>query len=103
MYSMKRKMKKQAIWNGQVIAESDDLIHIEGNYYFPTDSIQKAFFEESDTQSVCPWKGTASSYSLRDNDSINQDAAWYYPDPNPAAEAITDRVAFWKGVEVKDV
>ena len=102
LYSIEKKMKKQAIWNGQVIAESDDLVNIEGNYYFPKDSINQAFFEESDTHTICPWKGTASYYSLRVNDAINQDSVWYYADPKPAAKAIANRVAFWKGVEVID-
>ena len=94
-------MKKQAIWNGQVIAESDDLVRIEGNYYFPKDSIKTELFSESDTTSVCPWKGTASYYSIEVDGKTNTDAAWYYPAPKDAAKEITDRVAFWKGVEVK--
>ena len=95
-------MKKQAVWNGQVIAESDDLVNIENNYYFPEDSINKAFFKESNTNTVCPWKGTASYYSLEVNGETNADAAWYYPEPKDAAKAITRRVAFWKGVEIVD-
>ncbi len=95
-------MKKQAIWNGTVIAESDDLVRLEGNYYFPASSIKKEYFKESESNSVCPWKGTASYYSLEVNGQTNTDAAWYYPEPKSAAANITDRVAFWKGVEVVD-
>ncbi|WP_367388298.1 DUF427 domain-containing protein [Lewinella sp. LCG006] len=95
-------MKKLAIWNGQVIAESNDLVRLEGNYYFPADSLKKEFLKESSTHTVCPWKGTASYYSLEVNGATNADAVWYYPTPKDAAKEITDRVAFWKGVEIKD-
>lgn len=95
-------MKKQAIWNGQVIAESDDLVNVEGNYYFPKESIKAEFFQDSSTNTVCPWKGTASYYSLNVDGKSNADAAWYYPTPKDAAKEITGRVAFWKGVEVVD-
>ena len=95
-------MKKQAIWNGQVIAESNDLVRLEGNYYFPANSLKQEFLQESSTQTVCPWKGTASYYSLDVNGATNADAVWYYPTPKDAAKEITDRVAFWKGVEIKD-
>lgn len=95
-------MKKQAIWNGQVIAESNDLVRLEGNYYFPANSLKQEFLKESSTQTVCPWKGTASYYSLDVNGATNADAVWYYPTPKDAAKEITDRVAFWKGVEIKD-
>lgn len=94
-------MKKQAIWNGQIIAESDDLVRIEGNYYFPKDSIKAGFFNDSTTQTVCPWKGTASYFNIEVDGQSNADAAWYYPTPKDAAKEITERVAFWKGVEVK--
>ncbi|MEM1215025.1 MAG: DUF427 domain-containing protein [Bacteroidota bacterium] len=94
-------MKKQAIWNGQVLAESDDLVRVEGNYYFPAESLNKDFFKSSDTNSVCPWKGTASYYSIEVDGETNADAAWYYPSPKEAAKEISGRVAFWKGVEVK--
>ena len=73
-------MKKQAIWNNQVIAESDDLVNIEGNYYFPRASISEEYFENSDTQSVCPWKGTANYLSVKVNGNENIDAAWHYPE-----------------------
>ena len=91
----------KAVWNGEVIAESDDLVRIEGNYYFPKDSIKKEFFSESNTQTVCPWKGTASYFNVEVDGQTNADAAWYYPDPKDPAKEITERVAFWKGVEVK--
>lgn len=90
----------KAIWNNQLIAESDDVINVEGNSYFPMESVQKEFLEESETQTVCHWKGTASYYSLQVEGALNQDAAWYYSNPNSAAEEIKERVAFWKGVEV---
>ncbi|MTI19454.1 DUF427 domain-containing protein, partial [Fulvivirga sp. RKSG066] len=90
------------IWNDEVIAESDDTVVIEGNHYFPKDSIKKEFFKESATNSVCPWKGTASYYSLQVNGEENKDAAWYYPDTKEGAKKIEGMVAFWKGVEVKN-
>ncbi|NRB48520.1 MAG: DUF427 domain-containing protein [Saprospiraceae bacterium] len=95
-------MKKKAIWNGQVLAESDDIVLIEGNAYFPADSLNKDFFQDSGTHTVCPWKGTASYYTLSVDGQQNSDAAWYYPAPKDAAKVIKDRVAFWKGVEVVD-
>ena len=96
-------MKKQAIWNGKVIAESDDLVNVEGNYYFPMSSLNQAYLQPSDTHSRCFWKGTASYYSLVVDGKENKDAVWYYPEPMDAAKHISDRVAFWKGVEVVDV
>ena len=90
----------KAIWNNQVIAESDDIIRVEGNSYFPLESINKEFLSASNTQTICPWKGTASYYSLKVDGAENQDAAWYYEDPGPLADGIKGRVAFWKGVEV---
>jgi len=90
----------KAIWNGQVIAESDDTVIVEGNHYFPTDSVNREFVRESDTNTRCVWKGTASYYDVVVGDDVNANAAWYYPDPLRAAESIRDRVAFWKGVEV---
>lgn len=96
-------MKKQAIWNGQVLAESEDLVQVEGNYYFPKESINKHYFKESSTHTTCPWKGIASYYTLEVDGKENKDAAWYYPTPKDAAKAITERVAFWKGVQIMDV
>ena len=92
----------KAIWNGQVIAESNDTVVVEGNHYFPKDSIKKQHFTSSATQSKCPWKGQASYYSVQVDGKENKDAAWYYPEPKDAAQTIKDRVAFWKGVEVTE-
>jgi uncharacterized protein (DUF427 family) len=91
----------KAIWNEQVIAESDKTINIEGNHYFPSDAIKKEFFKTSTTNSTCPWKGVASYYSLEVGGQVNKDAAWYYPEPKPAAKEIGGYVAFWKGVKVE--
>lgn len=92
----------KAIWNGQIIAESNETITVEGNHYFPPNSLNKSFFKESNTHTTCPWKGIASYYSLEVDGKLNSDAAWYYPSPKPAAENIMGYVAFWKGVEVKE-
>ncbi len=96
-------MKKQAIWNGEVIAETENWTNTEGNYYFPKEDIKPEFFLESDTHTVCPWKGTASYYTLNVLGKKNEDAAWYYPETKEAAKNIEGKVAFWRGVEVKDV
>ncbi len=90
----------KAIWNGKVIAESNDIVNVEGNSYFPIDSVNKEYLKNSETHSVCPWKGTASYYDLKVEDKTNPDAVWYYPSPSDLAKSITDRVAFWKGVQV---
>jgi uncharacterized protein (DUF427 family) len=90
----------KAIWNNQVIAESNDTVVVENNHYFPADSVKREFFTDSEQQSVCPWKGTASYYSVVVDGETNQDAAWYYADPKERAENIRGRVAFWRGVEV---
>jgi uncharacterized protein (DUF427 family) len=89
-----------ATWNGSVIASSDDTVIVEGNHYFPVDSVTPGVFVDSDTTSICPWKGTASYHSVVVDGETNKDAAWYYPTPKDAAKEITDRVAFWKGVTV---
>ncbi|WP_439473361.1 DUF427 domain-containing protein [Algoriphagus formosus] len=91
----------KAIWNNQVIAESNDTVVVEGNHYFPFDSVKSDFIKPSETKSSCPWKGQASYYSLVVDGELNKDAAWYYPDPKPAASEIKGRVAFWKGVKVE--
>ena len=91
----------RAIWNGTVIAESDDTVVVENNHYFPADSVVDGVLLPSDTTSVCPWKGTASYYTLEVDGQTNPDAVWYYPEPKDAAKEITDRVAFWKGVTVE--
>ncbi len=90
----------KAIWNEQVLAESDQTIVIEGNHYFPPSSVKWEFFEDSETHSVCPWKGQASYHHVMVNGQNNPDAAWYYPDPKEAAKGFKDYIAFWKGVEV---
>ena len=92
----------KAIWNGKTIAESDETVVVEGNHYFPAEAVNKEYFEASDTNTVCPWKGTASYYSLNVDGDRNADAAWYYPDPKEAAKEIRGRIAFWKGVQVID-
>lgn len=92
----------KAIWNGTVIAESDDIVTVEGNAYFPPDSLKGDLVEESTTTTTCPWKGTANYLSLVVDGERNVDAAWTYRDPKDAAQAIKDRVAFWRGVEVVD-
>jgi uncharacterized protein (DUF427 family) len=91
----------KAIWNGKIVAASDDTEIVEGNHYFPPDALHKEFFAASDTRSVCPWKGTAHYYTLVVDGKTNADAAWYYPDPKPAAKEIAGRVAFWKGVRIE--
>ena len=90
----------RAVWNGATIAESDDTIIVEGNHYFPRAAVDAALLRESATHTNCPWKGIASYYSLAVDGAENRDAAWYYPEPKPAAAEIRDRIAFWKGVEV---
>jgi uncharacterized protein (DUF427 family) len=90
----------QASWNGQVIAESDDITVVEGNSYFPREALREELIRPSSRTSVCPWKGIAHYYSLEVEGEINPDAVWYYDDPKPAAENIRGRVAFWKGVRV---
>jgi uncharacterized protein (DUF427 family) len=91
----------RAIWNGTVIAESDDTVVVENNHYFPRGSLKDEYLRPSATTSVCPWKGTASYYTLEIDGQTNADAVWYYPEPKDAARQITDRVAFWKGVRVE--
>ena len=90
----------KAIWNGKEIAASEECIVVEGNQYFPPESVKKEYFKDSSNSSICPWKGTASYYNLEVDGENNPDAAWYYPDPLKAAIEIKDYVAFWKGVEV---
>ena len=90
----------QAIWNGQVIAESDDIVTVEGNAYFPRTALREELTRPSAHTSICPWKGTAGYYSLEGAGQTNPDAVWYYDQPKQAAENIRGRVAFWKGVKV---
>jgi uncharacterized protein (DUF427 family) len=101
-YQARRKNMPRATWNGAVVAESATFESVEGNVYFPPESIHKVHFEPSDTTSACPWKGTAHYYHVVVGGKTNRDAAWYYPDPKQAAAEIKDRVAFWRGVEVVD-
>jgi uncharacterized protein (DUF427 family) len=91
-----------ARWNGTVIAESDDTVVVEGNHYFPIDSVHQQYLRPSETSTHCPWKGDASYYTLHVDGTDNTDAAWYYPAPKEAAVEIKDRVAFWRGVQVTD-
>lgn len=90
----------RAIWNGVVIAESDETVQLEGNHYFPLASINRGYIVKSSTTSVCPWKGTASYFSLNVDGQTNPDAAWTYREPLPAAAEIKDHLAFWKGVQI---
>lgn len=90
----------KATWNGATLAESDKTIVIEGNHYFPPDSVRRDHLQESSTHTTCPWKGEASYYSVVVDGQTNKDAAWYYPDPKPAAAEIRDYIAFWRGVKV---
>lgn len=92
----------RAIWNGQVVAESNDTVVVESNHYFPADSINKEFYADSDATSICPWKGEAHYYTITVEGKTNPDAAWYYPTTKEAAKSIEGRVAFWRGVEVAD-
>jgi uncharacterized protein (DUF427 family) len=91
----------KAIWNGSVIAESNDCEKVEGNFYFPPESLKQQYFSDSSTTSVCGWKGTANYFNVTVGDSVNKDAAWVYRTPKDAAKQITNYVAFWKGVEVQ--
>lgn len=90
----------KAVWKGAVLAESDKTIVIEGNHYFPPDSVQRDHFKPSDTHTTCPWKGQASYYDVVVGSDVNKDAAWFYPDPKQAAGEIRNYVAFWRGVTV---
>ena len=91
----------RAVWNGQVIAETDDTVVVEGNHYFPRSSLREDVLRDSATESICPWKGTASYYSLESDGKSSADAVWYYAEPKPEAEMIRDRVAFWRDVTVE--
>jgi uncharacterized protein (DUF427 family) len=90
----------KAVWNNAVLAESQQTEMVEGNHYFPAESLRREHFRESATQTVCSWKGTASYYDVIVDGQTNKDAAWYYPDPKEAAANIAGRVAFWKGIQV---
>jgi uncharacterized protein (DUF427 family) len=91
----------KATWNNTTIAESNDTVVVEGNHYFPIDSVNQELLRPSQTHTVCGWKGTASYYDIVIGDAVNADAVWYYPDPKDEAKEIKGRVAFWKGVQVR--
>jgi uncharacterized protein (DUF427 family) len=91
----------KAIWHDRTLAESDDTVVVEGNHYFPADSLRREYFRASDEHSHCPWKGEASYYDVVVDGATNEAAAWFYPEPKPEAANIKDRVAFWKGVVVE--
>ena len=90
----------KAVWKGTIVAESDATVVVEGNHYFPIDSVNMALLSESPTHTICPWKGDASYYNVTVDGEANRDAAWFYPDPKDAAKQITNYVAFWRGVNV---
>lgn len=91
----------KATWKGEVLAESEDTVVVEGNHYFPAESLRREHFRESGTHTVCPWKGEASYYDVLAGGDVNKDAAWYYPEPSDAAKQIKGHVAFWRGVRVE--
>ncbi len=91
----------KAIWNGKVIAESEHTEQVEGNHYFPPDSVNRDLLRPNDKTTICPWKGTASYYDVVVDGQVNAAAAWYYPDPKPAASNIAHHIAFWRGVQVE--
>jgi len=93
----------QATWNDTVLAESANTVVVEGNQYFPLADVRQEYVRPSDSHTTCQWKGVASYYDVVVDDKVNRDAAWYYPNPSPAAEPITGRVAFWHGVKVEAV
>lgn len=92
----------KAIWNGEILAQSNETKIVENNHYFPKDSVKMKYFRPSSTHTTCPWKGEASYYSIEVDGEVNEDAAWYYPEASKAAKPIENYVAFWKGVEVTD-
>jgi uncharacterized protein (DUF427 family) len=98
---MRGEVLPKAIWNGKVIAESEVYEMVEGNVYFPEETVKKEYLKPSDTHTVCPWKGIASYYHIEVEGKVNHDAAWFYPDPKPAAMMIKDHIAFWRGVTVE--
>ena len=100
IHSFPSHFPMQALWNGTVIAESDDIVKVEGNAYFPPDALVKECFQPSSHRTVCGWKGEAHYYDVVVDGKVNPGAAWFYPDPKDAAANIRGRVAFWKGVEV---
>jgi uncharacterized protein (DUF427 family) len=95
-------LNMKAVWNGKTIAESNDIVKVENNCYFPEESVNREYLEKTNTHTTCPWKGVASYYSLVVDGNENHDAAWYYADPSPDASAIKGHIAFWKGVQITD-
>ena len=91
----------RAVWNGTVLAESEQTVELEGNDYFPLQSVRREFLSDSATTTVCPWKGTAHYYTVTVDGQVNPDAAWYYPQPSSRAQQIGDHIAFWKGVRIE--
>jgi uncharacterized protein (DUF427 family) len=96
-------MTMRAVWKGQVLAESDKTVVVEGNHYFPPEAVRREFFAPSQTTTVCSWKGVASYYTVNVEGADNADAAWYYPEPKDEATQIRDYVAFWRGVTIESV
>ncbi len=92
----------KAIWHGKTLADSNDTVVLEGNHYFPADSLRREYFRESNQHTTCPWKGEASYYDITVDGAVNEGAAWYYPEPSEEAAEIKGRVAFWNGVEITD-
>ena len=101
-YSLLITSIMKATWNNAVIAQSDNTVVVEGNHYFPPESVNREYLHSSNSHTHCPWKGDASYYNLVVNGETNKDAAWYYPEPKDAAAKIKDRIAFWRGVKVQD-
>ena len=91
----------KAVWNGQVVADSDKTVVVEGNHYFPPEAIKRDYFKASEQHTVCPWKGTASYYDVVVGGKTSEGGAWYYPEPKPAAAEIKGYIAFWRGVKVE--
>jgi uncharacterized protein (DUF427 family) len=98
--SQDRSIMAKAMWNGQLLAESETFETVEGNIYFPEETVKREFLRPSSTTSTCPWKGQARYYTLLVDGQENPDAAWYYPDPKPAARNVKHHIAFWRGVEI---
>jgi uncharacterized protein (DUF427 family) len=91
----------RAVWQDTIIAQSDDIVEVEGNAYFPLAALDRRYVADSNTHTTCAWKGVASYYSIKVGDAVNADAAWFYPQPKPGAEAVAGRVAFWRGIKVE--
>ncbi|WP_190990821.1 DUF427 domain-containing protein [Pseudarthrobacter sulfonivorans] len=90
----------KAVWNGKVVAESEETVVVEGNHYFPRDAVNAGYLRDSELYSVCPWKGQASYHTLEVDGKLNVDAAWYYPQTTTQAKPIEGRIAFWRGVTI---